>query len=203
MRRIAVALCCALLAVMGAPSAAEPESVDPEHKFDLAKRYYGECHATSEDQFDAIRPHLKAFTDVEVMADTMADPARFSQLMRVVMDPRTVHVMSKCASEPVMWDTWMRGITDWQKMSRAMTRFMNPNMYMQWMMAPMQPAMWQPMTAMWDPNFYGRWMTAMMNPAFYQPAFAMMDPNWYAPRIQWLTTPHPGPGHPHPGPGHP
>jgi hypothetical protein len=37
------------------------------------------------------------------------------------------------------------------------------------MMAPMNPAMYQPMMQMADPAYYTRWMNAMANPAFYQP----------------------------------
>ncbi len=160
-----------------------------EHKFELAKKYYGECAATDSSEFDDIRPYLKAFTDMEVMADTMADPARFAQLMTIVNDPRTIHVMSKCATEPVMWDTWMRGMTDFNKMSRVMFKMMNPGMYMNWMMAPMNPAMYQPMMKMADPNYYNRWMAASMNPAFYAPITQMADPNWYTPRINWMMNP--------------
>ena len=35
---------------------------------------------------------------------------------------------------------------------------MNPNMYMAWTMAPMNPAMYQPMTRMADPQYYIRRM---------------------------------------------
>jgi len=150
-----------------------PASPNVEHKFELAKKYYGECAATEAAEFENIRPYLKAFTDIDVMTDTLADPARMAQLMAIVSDPRTIHVMSKCATEPVMWDTWMRGVTDWQGMMRAMMKFTNPAIYMNWMMAPMNPATYQPMMQMMQPNWYGRWMTAMMNPTFYQPMFSM------------------------------
>lgn len=160
-----------------------------EHKFEKAEKYYEECKGVSEGDFEKIRPYLKAFTDVEVMADMMADPAKFAQLMVVVADPRTMHVMMKCSTEPVMWNTWMRGLTDFQKLSQAAARFMNPAMYMNWMMAPMNPAMYQAMFAMMDPNLYARWMTATANPTFYQPMFAMADPNWYTPRMQWMMDP--------------
>ncbi len=126
---------------------------------------------------------------MEVMADTMADPAKFARLMSVVNDPHTIHVMTKCATEPVMWDTWMRGMTDFNKMTRVMMRFMNPNMYFAWMMAPMNPAMYQPMMQMADPNYYTRWMTAMMNPVYYEPITSLMNPNWYVPRINWMMNP--------------
>jgi len=178
------------VAVGSSVSFANEEKVNPsEHKFELAKQYYGQCTSTDGSQFDTIMPQLKAFTDMEVMAETMADPAKFAQLMTVVNDPRTIHVMTKCATEPVMWDTWMSGMTDFNKMSRAMGHFMNPNMYMQWMMAPMNPAMYQPMMQMADPNYYTRWMNAMMNPAFYQPVTQLADPNWYTPRINWMMNP--------------
>lgn len=165
-------------------------SPDIEHKFDLAKKYYGECAATEEAQFADIEPYLKAFTDIDVMTDTMADPARLAKLMTIVSDPRTIHVMSKCATEPVMWDTWMRGVTDWQGMMTAMMKFANPAIFMNWMTAPMNPAMYQPMMQMMNPAWYGRWTTAAMNPTFYQPMFSMFDPNWYAPRYQWMMNPN-------------
>jgi hypothetical protein len=178
------------LAAGGSVSFANEEQVDStEHKFELARQYYGECAATESSQFDAIMPQLKAFTDMEVMAETMADPAKFMQLMAVVNDPRSIHVMTKCATEPVMWDTWMNGMTDFNKMGRAMGHFMNPNMYMSWMMAPMNPAMYQPMMQMADPAYYTRWMNAMANPAFYQPVMSLADPSWYTPRINWMTNP--------------
>ena len=194
-KRLSAVLSASLLAVLVAAAgsvsvASEQQQVDPaEHKFELAKQYYGECTATDSSQFDAIRPELKAFTDMEIMAQYMSDPAKFAKLMSVVNDPRTIHVMSKCATEPVMWDTWMRGMTDFNKMSRAMSYFMNPNMYMQWMMAPMNPAMYQPMMQMADPAYYTRWMNAMMNPVFYQPITSLADPNWYTPRINWMMNP--------------
>ena len=180
----------ALSAGISLATQASEQQADPaEHKFELAKQYYGDCANADSAQFDAIRPQLKAFTDMEVMAEHMANPAKFAQLMNVVNDPHTVHVMTKCATEPVMWDTWMRGMTDFNKMSRTMAHFMNPNMYFAWMMAPMNPAMYQPMMKMGDMNYYNKWMTAMSNPVFYQPVTSMMEPAWYTPRVNWMMNP--------------
>lgn len=192
-RAVSAALLLGVLVSVGiaaeTPKATDPRTQAMEHKFEKAKQYYGECQATEAAEFDKIRPHLKAFTDMEVMAEYMSDPAKFSLLMQTVYDPRTVHVMMKCSTEPVMWDTWMRGITDFDKMMRTATRFMNPAIYMNWMMAPMNPNFWGPMMGMMDPNLWGRWSTAMMNPTFYQPFFAPMDPNWYTPRMTWMMDP--------------
>lgn len=173
---------------IGTAVAADPAAAG-EHKFELAKKYYAECAGVSGDEFEKIRPHLKAFTDMEIMADYMSDPAKMAQLMATVNDPRTLHVMMKCSTEPVMWDTWMRNLTDPNKMMRVGMRFMNPTMYMNWMMAPMNPGVWNPMLSMMSPASIERWSTAMMNPAFYQPMFAPMNPNWYTTRMQWMANP--------------
>jgi hypothetical protein len=166
---LSASLVAITVAVASSVSFANEQKADPaEHKFELAKQYYGQCTDADSSQFDSIVPQLKAFTDMEVMAETMADPAKFAQLMTVVNDPRTIHVMTKCATEPVMWDTWMSGMTDFNKMSRAMGHFMNQ---------------------MANPAYYTRWMNAMMNPAFYQPVTQLADPNWYTPRINWMMNP--------------
>ena len=160
-----------------------------EHKFEKAKQYYAECKNVSDQDFEDIRPYLKAFTDIEVMADTMANPVQFAKFIQVINDPRTMHVMMKCSTEPVMWDTWVRGLSDPAKMMNAAMRFMNPMVYFNWAMAPMNPEMYAPMTVMMSPQYYEKWATAMANPAFYNPFFAMMDPNWYTPRLEWMMNP--------------
>ena len=182
-------LLAAALLIVPPVGLAQITEQDREHKFELAEKYYAECRHIQDGQFEEIRPYLKAFTDVEVLADTVADPIRFAKLMQIVSDPRTMHVMMKCSTEPVMWDTWVRGLTDFDKMARAGTRFMNPVMYMNWMMAPMNPQFYAPVMQMMNPGYYTLWMNAMMNPAFYQPMFAFMDPNWYTPRLQWMADP--------------
>lgn len=184
-----ITLCCALLVVAAGARAAEQEPAAGEHKFELAKQYYGQCIGVEAEDFEKIRDQMKAFTDSEVMADTLADPMKTAKLMSVVNDPRTMHVMMKCSTEPVMWDTWMRGLTDYNKLMRAAARFMNPMVYMNWMMAPLNPAMYQPMMQFFNPAYYTAWMNAAMNPVFYQPFFSLMDPNWYVPRMQWMMNP--------------
>ncbi len=190
-RHILISAFAALWVAMGigVAIAADTNAVNPEHKFELAKQYYQECKGATGEQFEKIRPHLKAFTDMEVMADYMSDPVKMAQLMATVNDPRTLHVMMKCSTEPVMWDTWMRNATDYNKMMRTGMRFMNPMMYMNWMMAPMNPGVWNPMLSMLSFESLGRWGNALINPAFYQPMFAPLDLNWYTPRLKWLANP--------------
>jgi hypothetical protein len=66
--------------------ASEPQANISGHKFELSKQYYGQCSNTDSTEFDAIRPQLNAFTDMEVMAQTMADPA-FYQPITSLADP--------------------------------------------------------------------------------------------------------------------
>jgi len=160
-----------------------------EHKFEKARTYYGQCQNVPEGKFEEITPYLKAFTDMEIMAEMMADPVKFAKLMTIVNDPHTMRTMMLCSTEPAMWDTWMRGMTDYDKMVRTMVRFMDPGMYMRWMMAPMNPQAWAPMVQFMDPNYYMKWMAAFGNPTFYQPFYAWTNPNWYTPRLQWMTDP--------------
>ena len=161
-----------------------------EHKFEKALQYYLEFNPdkTAED-FEKLRPWLKPFTDVEIMMDMFSDPRKMVQWMNAISEPEAVYLMMKCSTEPVMWDTWMRGMTDYDKMMRTMVRFMDPGMYMRWMMAPMNPQVWAPMAQFMDPNYYMKWMTALGNPTFYQPFFAWTNPNWYTPRLSWMVDP--------------
>lgn len=161
-----------------------------EHKFELAKNYYGNCAHTEGAEFDEIRPYLKGFTDVEVLTEIMADPIKTARLMRIVSDPRTIHVMMKCSTEPVMWDTWMRGITDINKMFRASMVFMNPMTYVNWMMAPFRPEVYTSMFGMISPDNLTRWGTALINPTFYQPLYEPLTSlGWYTPRVNWIIDP--------------
>lgn len=161
-----------------------------EHKFELAKSYYGNCAHTEGAEFDEIRPYLKAFTDVEVLTEIMADPIKSARLMRIVSDPRTVHIMMKCSTEPVMWDTWMRGLTDINKMFRASMVFMNPMTYVNWMMAPFRPEVYTSMFGMISPENLTRWGTALINPTFYQPLYEPLTSlSWYTPRVNWIIDP--------------
>ena len=121
---------------------------------------------------------VKAYTDPEVFAKTMADPAKFMELMALMSNPQTAQNMMECGMDSTQWNEIMVGMSDPTKMMNAMTQFMNPQMYMNWMAASMNPAFYQSsMNTYMNPALYMQWMTASMNPAFYQPAMnKMTDP---------------------------
>ncbi|HHN67041.1 MAG TPA: hypothetical protein ENK15_03260 [Thermopetrobacter sp.] len=185
-RRVIPALAAAAL-LAAAPAVSAPQDADTGHKFEKAVGYYTECKNASREEFQQIKPYLKAFTDAELMAGTVNDPEKFFKLMEVVNDPRTLHVMMSCATEPVMWNTWMKGATDFGKMMSAATKLMNPAGLMKWMMAPMNPKIWQSMMKHLEGQRLQRWGTAATNPAFYKPLTNFFDVDWYAPRLAWFV----------------
>ncbi len=189
MRKALVAAGCLLLAFVAPATAAEDAKAASEHKFEKAAKYYAECKNASRKEFDEIRPYLKAFTDSEVMAETMNDPERFFRLMEIVNDPRTIHVMMNCSLEPVMWDTWMRGLTDFPKLWNASVKLMNPQGMVKWMMAPMNPKIWGSMMRHMEPQRYVRWASAFTNEDFYKPLTSFLDTDWYEPRLAWFVDP--------------
>ena len=161
-----------------------------EHKFEKAQQYFLEFNpgATAED-FEKLRPWLKPFTDVEIMAAMFSSPRQFLQWMNAISEPEAVYLMMKCSTEPVMWDTWLYGLTDFEKLMRASMRFTNPLLYFNWMVGMFDPQVYTTMIALFDPNKYVRWAAVSANPKFYEPMFAFMDPNWYDPRLQWMFDP--------------
>lgn len=160
-----------------------------EHKYERAADYYAECEGAEVEDFAKIQEQVRAFTDMKLMAATVNDPEKFFALMAVVNDPHTIHVMASCASEPVMWDTWMTGGTDMNNWLAAMGNMMNPAGMMKWMMAPMNPAIWEQMMTHADPVRYAKWSAALMNPSFYSPVTNMTKAEWYETRVDWLADP--------------
>ncbi len=192
MKRIFTALFGAAIvtiATTGAGLSAGTGKPDSEHKFEKAVGYYTQCKQASRKEFEDIKPYLRAFTDSEILGETVNDPEKFFKLMEILNDPRTIHVMMNCATEPVMWDTWMRGLTNYPKLMSAMVKMMNPQGMMKWMMAPMNPKIWRSMLSHMDPARYARWTTAMTNADFYKPLTDFYKPEWYEPRLAWLADP--------------
>ncbi len=185
MKKFAMAMTAVVAMSMTAMAS---EAVSPEHKFEKAQAYYTECKHASAEEFAAIKPYLKAFTDAEVMAETMNDPEKFFKLMEILNDPRTIHVMANCSMEPVMWDTWLRGVTNYGKLTIASLKAMNPVGMFKWMMAPVNAKVWKSMVSHLDYKKYVRWGEAMLNPKFYRPMTDMLTSlEWYEPRLAWFV----------------
>lgn len=118
---------------------------------------------------------LEKYTDPEVMAATMTNPAEFIEMMMIMSNPQSAQNMMECSMNPAQWNVWMAKWSDPTKMMSLMTQFMNPQMYTNWMAASMNPQTYQPMYAFMNPALYMQWMTVAMNPESYTPMFGMMN----------------------------
>ncbi len=134
---------------------------------------------------------MKAYTDPEVMAATIADPTKFMELMMLMSNPQTSINMMNCGMDPNQWNEIIANMMDTTKMMNGMAQFMNPQMYMNWMTASMNPAYYTPlMNTYMNPAYYMQWMTVSMNPATYmQPMTQVMDPAWQQQSAAWMMNP--------------
>ena len=107
------------------------------------------------------------FNDQEKLAETIADPTKFMQLVVLISNPETAQAAMGC-SNPERWKVLVSNMSNPAKMMNMMAIFMNPAVYMNWMMAATNPQTFQPFFAFMNPIFYMQWMTASMNPVSYQ-----------------------------------
>ena len=124
------------------------------------------------------------------MANTIADPAKFMQLVALMSNPQTVQATMNCSTESEQWNAWMKNLGNPTYKMNAAAVFMNPQVYMNWMTAMMNPQTFMTtMNSFMNPALYMQWMTAMSNPAYYQPMTKMMDPKWQQQSSTWMMAP--------------
>ena len=131
-----------------------------------------------------------AFNDPEVMAQTMANPAKMMELFALMGNPQTAQMVMNCSTDPKTWTAWTTNYSNPTKLMNAFAAFMNPQLYMNWMTASMNPQTYQPAFGFMNPGIYMQWMTAAANPAFYQPMYKMADPKWQQESTAWMTNPN-------------
>ena len=133
---------------------------------------------------------VKAFTDPQVMAATMADPTKFIEFIALLSNPQTAQNMMECGMDSSQWNDLIANMTNPASMMAASAQFMNPQMYMNWMTAMMNPAFYTAAMAPYtNPALYTQWMNATMSPAFYQAPMAMFDPKWQQESTAWMMNP--------------
>ena len=132
----------------------------------------------------------EAFINAENMANAVADPAKFMQLVTMMSNPQTAQQMMNCSTDTEQWAIWTKNLGDPTFKMNAAAVFMNPQVYMNWMTAMMNPQTFMTtMNTFMNPALYMQWMTAMSNPAYYQPMNKMMDPAWQQESTAWMTNP--------------
>ncbi len=129
---------------------------------------------------------VNRMTDFTQNASAFKDPAAFAAWTNAMTDPSMVAALGTQMMEP---GNLLRSMTT--MMQPATTgnymQFMDPNMYMRWGGAMMNP-MWytQMATSMADPGKMMRWVMLPMDPKLMGMGTQMMDPNFY---VKWMMTP--------------
>ena len=125
-------------------------------------------------------------TDFTQNASAFKDPQKFAEWSNAMTDPSMVTAMGAQMIEP---GNMLRSMTTMMQPSTTgnYMQFMDPNMYMRWSGAMMNP-MWytQMATSMADPGKMMRWVMLPMDPKMMGMGMQMMDPNLY---VKWMMTP--------------
>lgn len=125
-------------------------------------------------------------TDFTQNASAFKDPAQFAAWSNAMTDPSMVAAMGTQMMEP---GNLLRSMTTMMQPGTTgnYMQFMDPNMYMRWGGAMMNP-MWytQMATSMADPGKMMRWVMLPMDPKMMGMGMQMMDPNLY---MKWMMTP--------------
>ncbi|MCA1979617.1 MAG: hypothetical protein LDL19_10320, partial [Thiobacillus sp.] len=125
-------------------------------------------------------------TDFTQNASAFKDPAQFAAWINAMSDPSMVSAMGTQMMEP---GNMLRSMTTMVQPSTTgnYMQFMDPNIYMKWGGAMMNP-MWytQMATSMADPGKMMRWMMLPMDPKMWNMGMQAMNPNLY---MKWMMTP--------------
>ncbi len=158
------------------------------HNFAKAKEYYLELGNT-EESFEALVPHLRVFTDFGLMARVMGDPEESAKLMAALADPDVVHLMLRGMQEPVMWDTWVKQLTNPQAYIEMSLVAINPMTYIKWMTSPVNADVYSALKPFVQSELYADWANKGTKIKLYEPTWSFMNPQWTVDRLAWAIDP--------------
>ena len=158
------------------------------HNFAKAKEYYLELGNT-EESFEALVQHLRVFTDFGLMARVMGDPEESAKLMAVLADPDVVHLMLRGMQEPVMWDTWVKQLTNPQAYIEMSLVAINPMTYIKWMTSPVNVDVYSALKPFVQSELYADWANKGTKIKLYEPTWSFMNPQWTVDRLAWAIDP--------------
>lgn len=122
---------------------------------------------------------LTRMTDFTRNASAFKDPRAFVPWTQAITEPGFYIAGAKGAMEPGGWLNMMNSMANPAAVQNYMG-FADPNMYMRWMQAGMDPAFYTAMlTQFSDPGKMMRWAMMPMDPRMWDMMFATMNPNTY------------------------
>jgi OOP family OmpA-OmpF porin len=116
------------------------------------------------------------------MGTMMMDPAGWTRMMGTAMDPNAYRNVAAFA-DPNVYMKWLAAGMDPSFYTALLTQLSDPNKMMRWMMMPMDPKMWNMMMQGMNPNMYMKWMMMPLDPKVWQMGMNTMNPNLY---MSWL-----------------
>ncbi|NTV94876.1 MAG: OmpA family protein [Thiobacillus sp.] len=125
---------------------------------------------------------LTRMTDFTRNSSAFKDPRVFVPWSQAVTEPGFFLAGAKGAMEPGGWLNMMNSMANPGAVQNYMA-FADPNLYMRWMQAGMDPAFYTAMlTQFSDPGKMMRWAMMPMDPRVWEMMMAGMNPNTY---IRW------------------
>lgn len=112
------------------------------------------------------------------MGVNMMEPGNWYRMMGSMMDPRSLNNYMQFA-DPNMYMKWMAASMDPNFYTALMTQFADPGKMMRWMMLPMDPKVWNMGMQAMNPNLYMKWMMTPTDPRAMSLMFAPMNPQLY------------------------
>ena len=116
---------------------------------EMLEQYMTQCNAPA------------ALYDPEVMANTLAEPDKFLQLLEMLSAPATTMTMYECIASEEQRQTVIKTMSDPDKLAASMSTFMSPQMYMNWMTAMQNPETQQALTTYMNPEHFRQWMSSV------------------------------------------
>jgi hyperosmotically inducible protein len=112
------------------------------------------------------------------MGTNMMEPGNWTRMMGSMMDPRSLNNYMQFA-DPNMYMKWMAASMDPNFYTALATQWADPGKMMRWAMMPMDPKVWSMMMQGMNPGMYMKWMMAPLDPRAMSLAMQPMNPNLY------------------------
>jgi hypothetical protein len=112
------------------------------------------------------------------MGTQMLEPGNWYRMFGSMMDPRSMNNYMQF-SDPNMYMKWMAASMDPNFYTALMTQWADPGKMMRWAMMPMDPKVWGLMMHSMNPNLYMKWMMEPVDPKLWSLMMQPMNPGLY------------------------
>jgi len=116
------------------------------------------------------------------MGNLVMDPAGWLRMMNSMVDPGAYRNVAEFA-DPNVYMRWLAASMDPNFYNALVAVMTDPGKMMRWAMLPVDPKLWGMMLSTLNPGMYMKWMMAPLDPRAMQLAIAPFNPNVY---LGWL-----------------